>query len=88
MITNKITLMTIYDYAKLSVSEKIKLIKGTALFIDQYNSDTITYVYFLNGFFVEVTEKAGKIVDVIPYKRGYSKNKTVGEKVYANKLIG
>ena len=88
MITNKINLMTIYDYAKLSNSEKMNLIKGTALFIDQYNSDHITYVYFLNGFFVEVTEKAGQIVDIIPYKRGYCKNKATGEKVYADKLIG
>ncbi len=88
MITGKINLITIYDYAKLSTTEKMKLIKGTALFIDQYNADCIVYVYFLNGFFIEVTEKDGKIAEIIPYKRGYGKNKLTGEKIYADKLIG
>lgn len=88
MIIAKINLLTIYDYAKLSNSEKINLIKGTALFIDQYSSDCTVYVYFLNGFFIEVTEKAGKIVDIIPYKRGYKQNNKVGQKQYADKEIG
>jgi len=88
MIKSETKLMTIYEYAKLSNSEKINMLKGTALFIDQYNTDSKIYVYFLNGFFVEVTEKAGKVTDIIPYKRGYKQNKQIGEKQFADKLIG
>jgi hypothetical protein len=66
------TMMTIYDYAKLSAEEKEELLKNQALFVDQYNEgDVLIQIYFLNGFFVEVTIKNGKVTDNIPYQRGY-----------------
>lgn len=68
--------MNIYDYIKLSDKEKEMILKNEALYMEFYaEEDSLVYVYFLNGFFVEVTMKNGKIVDNIPYKRGYKFNK-------------
>jgi hypothetical protein len=70
--------MTIYDYAKLSEGQKEELLKNQALFIEQYNDDDVLIqVYFLNGFFVEVSIKNGKVSDYIPYQRGYKIHKTI-----------
>ena len=76
MITiNTIKLITIFDYARLIETEKMMLIKKSALFLENYYDSGVTvYVYFLNDFFIEITEKNGKIVDNIPYKRGYRVN--------------
>ena len=71
-------MMTIYDYAKLSEGEKEELLKNQALFVEQYtDGDVLIQIYFLNGFFVEVTIKKGKVTDNIPYKRGYKINKDI-----------
>lgn len=68
--------MNIYEYAKLSKGEKEQLLNNDALFLEQYNdSESTIHVYYLNGFFVEVTVKEGKIIDNIPYKSGYKLNK-------------
>lgn len=74
------TMMTIYDYAKLSEGEKEELLKNQALFVDQYNDgDVLIQIYFLNGFFIEVTIRNGKITDHIPYQRGYKINKSISK---------
>jgi hypothetical protein len=68
--------MTIYDYIKLSEREKEMILRSDALYLEFYaQEETLVYVYFLNGFFVEVTMKNGEIVDNIPYKRGYKFSK-------------
>jgi hypothetical protein len=68
--------MTIYDYIKLSEKEKENVLKHEALYLEFYaQDDTLVYVYFLNCFFVEVTMRSGKIIDNIPYKRGYKFNR-------------
>ncbi len=64
--------MTIYDYIKLNDRQKENILKNDALYMEFYASeDTLIHVYFLNGFFIEVTMKNGLIIDNIPYKRGY-----------------
>ena len=71
-MTELCTMITIYDYAKLSAEEKEELLKTQALFVDQYNDDEVLIqIYFLNDFFIEVTIKDGKVTDNIPYQRGY-----------------
>jgi hypothetical protein len=78
VMTELCTMITIYDYAKLSAEEKEELLKNQALFIDQYNEDEVLIqIYFLNGFFVEVSIKNGKVTDNIPYQRGYTMNNDV-----------
>lgn len=68
--------MTLYEYAKASKEQKEAILKSEALFLDQFEDhETITYVYFLNDFFVEVTIKDGKVIDNIPFKRGYKIDK-------------
>jgi hypothetical protein len=68
--------MTIYQYAKLSDREKENILRNEAIYLEFYGEeDTLIYVYFLNGFFIEVTMKNGKILENIPYKRGYRFNK-------------
>jgi len=69
--------MTIYDYAKLSEETKELLLKTSALLFDQYEEDRdFIYVYFLDSFFVEVTIRDEQVIFNLPYKRGYSFNKS------------
>lgn len=68
--------MTIYDYAKLSTEEKEVVVKTEALFLEDYiENGKIIYVYYLDGFFIEVTKVNNRIIDSIPYIRGYKINK-------------
>ena len=64
--------MTITDFARLEKREKIGILLSQALLVDSYkeNEDRIT-VYFLNGFFVELTVNQHMVSDIIPFKRGY-----------------
>lgn len=63
---------TIFDYAKLSAAEKNEWLNNDAILIENYrDKENIIMVYYLNGFFVELTMKHGIIIDNIPYKRGY-----------------
>lgn len=69
--------MTIYNYAQLGKEEKEELLRNKALLMEHYTDGQATvYVYFLDGFFVEVRLRDGKITENIPYKRGYRIDKT------------
>lgn len=68
--------MTIYDYAKLSTAEQEEVVKHDALFLEDYiDNGKIICVYYLNDFFIEVTKLNGKIIDLLPFIRGYKINK-------------
>ncbi|MBL7910008.1 MAG: hypothetical protein JNJ41_02990 [Bacteroidia bacterium] len=68
--------MNIYDYAKLSKGEKEVVVNNDALFLEDYiDREHIIYVYYLNGFFIEVTKQNDKIIDCVPFIRGYKINK-------------
>ncbi|MDP1803133.1 MAG: hypothetical protein Q8L81_17360 [Bacteroidota bacterium] len=68
--------MTVYDYAKLGTAKKEEVLISDALFLEYYvDKGTIIYVYYLNGFFIEVTKLNGNVVDNIPFIRGYKINK-------------
>ena len=68
--------MTIYDYAKQPLTVKEKLLLDEAHFLEKYSvNDHTVCVYYLAGFFVELTIKEGKTIDIVPYKRGYKLNK-------------
>lgn len=70
--------MTIYDYARLTENEKEILLQEQALFLEQYKEDeNEIQVYFLNGFFVEVTLKNEKVIYNLPYRRGHKINKRI-----------
>lgn len=70
-IKNKV-MKTIFDYAKLNLEEKKKVLSNEATLLEryQYKEDTI-YIYHLNGFFVELIIRNGIVTDNIPYKRGF-----------------
>ena len=72
--------MNIYEYAKLGLADKVKLLTQKAKIIELYNEkETTCQVYSLHDFFVEVTITEGKILDYIPFKRGYkASEKTFG----------
>ena len=75
-LISELCIMKMYDYIKLSETEKEHLLRTDAIFLEHYNDDKKTvYVYFLNGFFVEVTMDNGNVVDNIPYQRGYKINR-------------
>ena len=70
--------MTIYNFAKLSINEKISLIENEAIFLDNYiDGKNLINTYFFKGFFVEsiVNLDAGKIEDVLPFINGYKLDK-------------
>ena len=80
--------MNIHEYARLSPKEKEELIKNYALFIENYNDkENNISVYYLNGFFIEVTMKDRKMIDIIPYKRGYSTIKNNIQPIQKKKSI-
>ena len=69
--------MNIYEYAKLQQAEKVELLKEDGLFLEKFqDNDHTVFMYYLEEFFVELIIKDGKIVDIIPYKKGYKLNKT------------
>jgi len=68
--------MTIIEYAKLKPSEKETILRNESLLIDQYKIGKLeVLVYFFNGFFIEVTIQEGKIIDNLPYARGFKLDK-------------
>jgi hypothetical protein len=67
--------MTIYKFAKLSRSDKEAMLRNYALFIEQLkDGKNAVCVYFMDGFFVEVTIIDGMAVSFMPYQRGYKTN--------------
>jgi hypothetical protein len=69
-----LNIKSFYDFVKLDTNEQIKLLKKEGVFIDQdLEKETITCLYFLQGFFVEVTfgKDTKDLIDIIPYKQGY-----------------
>ncbi len=70
--------MTIYNFAKLDMKEKISLIENQAIFLDNYmDGRNLINTYFYEGFFVEsiVNLDAGKIEDILPFINGYKFDK-------------
>lgn len=67
--------MTIQQFIKLSFEERSDLICSEGNLIDAYNENNIDVkVFSLYDFFVEVivNTQEEKIVDIIPYTRGFS----------------
>jgi hypothetical protein len=51
--------------------EKASALKDGVIYLDQYTDDgKVIFVYFVQGFFMEVITDVGTIIDVIPYLRG------------------
>jgi hypothetical protein len=52
--------------------EKKSLLKNEGFFIEsEMEGRSIINVYFLNGFFVEVTVCEGEVIYNLPYQRGH-----------------
>lgn len=67
--------MTLLEYIKLNPEEKSGIIKASGSEIDQYvEKGRVITVYRVHNFFVEISVclANGKLVDLIPYKRGFS----------------
>lgn len=68
--------MEIYEFIRLSKAKRKLLLKQEGLLLEKYeDGKTTVYVYYLDGFFVEETYNKEKLIDSIPYKRGYKLNK-------------
>lgn len=79
-----------YNFVKLDQIQKLRLLKEQGIFLDSDNEkDTITKLYFLNGFFVEeiLSRKDQEIVDIIPYKQGYKIENYLKERIFLNWLF-
>jgi hypothetical protein len=69
--------MTITTYSKLDDITKAILIRDKGSFNDHYTDNNMqVYIYQLYDFFVEVVMGGEKnhIMNIIPYKRGFSTN--------------
>jgi len=86
-ICKKNNVMTIVEYTKLSEEKKVNAVMLWAILIDNYTEgEKETRVYFMDGFFIEISVENGKVVENLPYKRGFKVNKQLlheAEKKYA-----
>jgi len=89
----KTELFTIYDFARLSQAEKEEMLQNKAILIENYKDGVrIVTVYYIPGFFVEVTTCSlqQKLIDIVPYKRGYKLEKNIDvlyENTYQKHLL-
>ncbi|MGZ3884626.1 MAG: hypothetical protein ACXVPD_10525 [Bacteroidia bacterium] len=67
--------MTIYKFAKCTKTEQEELIQSKGLFLDSWNeNENCITLYYLNGFFVEVTLSLfhNDPIEITPFKRWYN----------------
>ena len=78
-----LNLQSFYSFVKLDKTEQVRLLKETGILLDFYNEkNTLTKVYYLQGFFVEVIISCNLdiAVELIPYKQGYKLASFTGSK--------
>ena len=81
--------MNIVEYSRLSPNEKEEMLKNYSLLLESYNDkQAVIYIYYLNGFFVEVTEKKDHVIDYLPFQRGYCTRKRNVQPLRQRKMIG
>lgn len=82
-IHSVLNLKSFYDFARLNKSQQTVILNQHGLFLDaDLENDTLTRLYFLKGFFVEVifSKKLNTVVDMIPYKQGYKLERFINVK--------
>jgi hypothetical protein len=65
---------TIFDFARLSRPEQIELLRTCGILLDtDFENDKFIHLYFLNGYFVEVTISPSNNGEtaIIPFRQGY-----------------
>ena len=70
--------MDMFEFAKLGSRKKEELLHTKAMLLESYaDKNKRKTVYYLPSFFVEVTTslEKNKVVDIIPYRRGYKVEK-------------
>lgn len=81
-----------FDFIKLNKTEQGKLLIERGIFLDMDNEkDTITRLYFLDGFFVEeiICKNNSEVVELIPFKQGYKIESFLGgRKDLGGKALG
>lgn len=70
--------MTLLNYIRLDLNEKSKLLWKEGTIVDVHvDKDVVISLFYIYDFFVEVTVSINKreVIDIIPYKRGFSFSK-------------
>ena len=81
--------MNIVEYSKLSLNGKEEMLKHHSLLLESYtDKEAIIYIYYMNGFFIEVTVKEGRVVDYLPFQRGFCTRKNNIYPLRRDKVIG
>jgi hypothetical protein len=71
-------------FAKLSLEMQCKVIHEMGIFLENFqDKESNVLVYYVAGFFVELTIKEDKTIEILPYRKGYN-NKCFKEKLGAN----
>jgi hypothetical protein len=56
----------------MNEKEQMKMLKEKGILIDEEKEqELIIRLYFVNGFFVEETTKDNKVIEMLPFRRGY-----------------
>jgi len=80
-LLSALSLQSFYDFVKLNIHEQSELLleEGVILDLDS-DYDTLTRLYFLDGFFVEeiICKRTNEVLEVIPYKQGYKLKSFMG----------
>lgn len=67
--------MTIYNFAKSNKKEQENMIQTNGILLESWSENgNLTNLYYLNGFFVEVTldPSQNEPAEITPFKRGYN----------------
>ncbi len=84
-LLSTLNLQSFYDFVRLNMHQQSRLLLAEGIILDQDNDyDTLTRLYFLDGFFVEeiVCKSTNELTDIIPYKQGYKLKSFMGIKRY------
>src|SRR4051812_48337619 len=69
-----LNIKSFYDFVKSNINEQVKLLKKEGVFLDHDSEqETITCLYFLQGFFAEVifSKTTKDLIEIVPFKQGY-----------------
>jgi hypothetical protein len=77
---------SVYDFARLSAERQMESLRISGVLLDtDFENDKFIHLYFLNGFFVEVTvfPEKDSTHEIIPFRQGYR----VGSYFFEKKVL-
>lgn len=79
----EIDIRSFYKFIRLNKEEQGRLLTERGMFLDlDDEEETMTRLYFLDGFFVEEVfcKNTNQVIEMIPFKRGYRLESFLGQR--------